>query len=76
MLYRSKFFQIDSNGNGIADTYDSNVNGYVVTNFSATKNFKKTFSLQIGADNLFNYTDKNIPTLPGTTQYIKINYQF
>ncbi|WOI21815.1 TonB-dependent receptor plug domain-containing protein [Nonlabens ulvanivorans] len=77
MLYRSKYAQFDTNGNGLIDTYDTSfIDGYVTTNVAASKTFYKDFNLQIGANNLLDYTDQNIPTLPGIQGYIRLNYNF
>lgn len=77
LLYRSKYAQFDTNGNGLIDTYDTSfIDGYVTTNIAASKTFYEDFTLQIGANNLLDYTDDNIPTLPGIQGYVKLNYQF
>ncbi len=77
VLYRSKYAQFDTNGNGLIDSYDSSfIDGYVTTNVSASKTFYDDFTLQLGANNLLDYTDTNIPTQPGIQGYLKINYQF
>lgn len=77
LLYRSKYAQFDTNGNGLIDTYDTSfIDGYVTTNIAASKTFYEDFTLQVGANNLLDYTDNNIPTLPGIQGYIKLNYQF
>jgi hypothetical protein len=77
LLYRSKYAQFDTNGNGLIDIYDTSfINGFVTTNIAATKTFYTDFDLQIGANNLLDYTDNNIPTLPGIQGYIRLNYQF
>ena len=77
LLYRSKYAQFDTNGNDIIDIYDSSfVDGYVTTNIAASKIFFEDFTLQVGANNLFDYRDTNIPTLTGIQGYIKLNYQF
>lgn len=77
LLYRSKYAQFDTNGNGLIDTYDTSfIDGYVITNIAASKTFYEDFTLQVGANNLLDYTDNNIPTLPGIQGYIKLNYQF
>lgn len=77
LLYRSKYALFDTNGNGLIDRYDTSfVDGFVTTNVSATKTFFKDFTLQIGANNLFDYRDTNIPNLPGIQAYTRINYQF
>ncbi len=77
LLYRSKYAQFDTNGNGVIDSYDTSfVNGFVTTNVAASKPFFKDFNLQIGANNLLDYTDENIPSLPGIQGYARINYKF
>ncbi len=77
LLYRSKYALFDTNGNGLVDTYDTSfVDGFVTANISASKTFYEDFSLQVGANNLLDYTDRNIPNLPGIQGYIKLNYNF
>ncbi|WP_244548179.1 TonB-dependent receptor plug domain-containing protein [Aquimarina spongiae] len=77
LIYRSKYALFDTNGNGLIDDYDTSfVDGFVTTNVSATKTFFKNFDLQIGANNLFDYTDAAIPTLPGIQLYSRLNYNF
>lgn len=77
LLYRSKYAQFDTNGNGLIDTYDTSfINGYVTTNIAASKTFYEDFTLQVGANNLLDYTDDDIPTLPGIQGYVKLNYNF
>ncbi len=79
LLYRSKYGLFDTNGNGIIDDYDlpdSFVNAFVTANIAATKNFCKNFDLQIGANNLFDFTDGNIPTQPGIQLFARLNYKF
>jgi len=76
-LYRSKYALFDTNGNGLIDIYDTSfVDGFITTNIAVSKAFYKDYTLQVGANNLFDYTDENIPTLPGIQGYIKFNYQF
>ncbi len=77
LLYRSKYGQFDTNGNNIIDNYDTSfVDGFVTTNIAASKTFYDDFTLQAGANNLFDHTDANIPALPGIQAFIKLNYQF
>lgn len=76
--YRSKYGLYDGNGNGILDTYDTSfVNGYALVNLTLNKSFSDRYDLQIGANNLFDYTDStNIPGLPGIQFFIKLNIHF
>tara|TARA_R110002033_G_scaffold1117_1_gene10371 strand:- start:13068 stop:15185 length:2118 start_codon:yes stop_codon:yes gene_type:complete len=77
LLYRSKYAQFDTNGNGLIDNYDSSfIDGFVTVNAAASKTFYNNFTLQVGANNLLDYTDNNIPTMPGIQGYVKLNYQF
>lgn len=77
VLYRSKYAQFDTNGNGLIDTYDSSfIDGFMTVNAAASKIFYNDFTLQVGANNLLDYTDNNIPTMPGIQGYVKLNYQF
>jgi outer membrane receptor for ferrienterochelin and colicins len=77
LLYRSKYAQFDTNGNGLIDTYDTSlVNGFATVNFAASKQFFNDFRLQIGANNLLDYTDTNIPSMPGIQGFVKLDYQF
>ncbi len=77
LLYRSKYAQFDTNGNGLIDSYDNSfIDGYITTNIAASKTFSKDFNVQVGANNLLDYRDENIPALPGIQGYVKINYQF
>lgn len=76
--YRSTYGLFDSNGNAILDHFDTSfVTGYALVNLVASKTFLDAYTLQIGANNLFNYTDiNNIPGLAGTQAYVKLNIQF
>ncbi len=77
LLYRSKYAQFDTNGNTLIDTYDSSfIDGFMTANIAVSKTFYEDFTFQIGANNLFDYTDTNIPTIPGIQGYLKLNYQF
>lgn len=77
LLYRSKYAQFDTNGNGLVDIYDTSfVDGFVTTNIAASKTFYEDWTLQIGANNLLDYTDNNIPSQPGFQGYVRLNYQF
>lgn len=77
LLYRSRYAQFDTNGNGLIDRYDNSfVNGYLTANIAASKTLYKAFTLQVGANNFLDHTDENIPSLPGIQGYLKLNYQF
>jgi len=77
VLYRSKYAQYDTNGNDLIDNYDTSfIDGFVTVNVAVSKTFYSDFTLQVGANNLLDYTDNNIPTMPGIQGYLKLNYQF
>ncbi|WP_405381968.1 TonB-dependent receptor plug domain-containing protein [Maribacter sp. LLG6340-A2] len=77
VLYRSKYAQYDTNGNGLIDSFDTSfIDGFVTINAAISKIFYSDFTLQVGANNLLDYTDNNIPTMPGIQAFIKLNYQF
>ncbi len=76
--YRSKYGLFDGNGNGILDDFDTSfVDGYAQANVAINKTFHDDYTLQIGANNLLDYTDReNIPNLPGIQGFVKLNIQF
>ena len=77
LLYRSKYGQFDTNGNIILDSFDDSfVDGFVTANIAATKQFGEHFDLQVGANNLLDYRDNNIPNLPGIQLFTRLNYNF
>lgn len=77
IFYRSNYGIFDSNNNSILDKYDDFVEGYFLTNLALNKDFKYKISLQIGINNVLDYTDKkNIPNLPGRQYFARIQYHF
>lgn len=67
----------DRNNNGVLDVYDTFVEGYALVNISAAKSFRQGIRLQLGIDNLFDYTDKiYIPNIPGRLVYASVGYSF
>jgi outer membrane receptor for ferrienterochelin and colicins len=67
----------DSNSNSIIDKYDRLVKGYGLLNIGIQRDCSHWWDIQLGADNLLNYTDPiNQPTLIGRTAYIKMNFKF
>lgn len=74
LTYRSKYGLLDSNGNNYLDVYDDFVEAYSILDFSINKTFYTNYSLNIGIDNLFNFTDpQNISNIPGRIIYAKLN---
>lgn len=77
VFYRGRYGLFDSNDNAILDRYDNFVKAHFLTNLAATKDFSNGLSVQIGANNLFNYTDKaNITNLPGIRLFGRVSYHF
>lgn len=77
VVYRSRWTTTDTDGNGLFNTNDAFAKGYVQLNAAAGYEFKKGLSIQVGTDNLLNYTDViNLPNLPGRTFYLTVSYQF
>ncbi|HEX5625116.1 MAG TPA: TonB-dependent receptor, partial [Saprospiraceae bacterium] len=66
----------DVNGNSVLDRFDRFVEGYAVCNLSVSRNFKDVLRIQLGSDNLFDYTDPvHIPALFGRNLYVNIHYK-
>jgi outer membrane receptor for ferrienterochelin and colicins len=65
----------DRNNNAILDVYDHFVSGYALTNVSIAKTLRNVLRIQLGIDNVFDYTDPiTIPNLPGRLSYVSISY--
>ncbi len=72
-IYRGKYGFGDLNGNLILDAPDEYVKGYWVGNISLGKNLTSWMNLQIGIDNIFNYTNATyIPSMPGRLYYTSV----
>ncbi|PKQ62955.1 TonB-dependent receptor domain-containing protein [Raineya orbicola] len=77
VFYRSRYGLFDSNANGIFDDYDSFVKGYCLFNVAISKEFQQKLLCQIGANNLFNFTDaENISNLAGRQLFFKMQFSF
>lgn len=77
VIYRSKFGLLDTNGNQILDNYDDFVNEYFITNLTLSKSFKKNFILQVGANNLFDFTNpREISNIQGRQIFGKLQFNF
>jgi outer membrane receptor for ferrienterochelin and colicins len=65
----------DINNNSILDVYDDFVDDYAVVNISVAKSIKEIVRIQMGVDNLFDYTDPVvIPNLPGRLIYTSVSF--
>jgi len=75
--YRSKWAVTDIDGNGLFNTNDEFAKGFVQVNTAVGKTFNNSLRLQLGCDNLFDYTDiNNLPNFPGRRFYTSIAYNF
>jgi outer membrane receptor for ferrienterochelin and colicins len=74
-LYKSKWFVTDTDGNGIFNTNDAHANGFVQLNATLGLPISKNLSVQLGCNNLLNYSDPvNMPNFMGRAGFISINY--
>lgn len=77
MIYRSKWYVADADGNGLYNLQDESANGYLMANLSAGKKINQQYRIQIGIDNLMNYQDRlYLPNLQGRMIYTQFNYIF
>jgi outer membrane receptor for ferrienterochelin and colicins len=77
VFYRSKYGMYDTNGNQILDKYDTFVADYFTANLSASKSITDKLVFQVGAANLFDYTDPSqIPNLSGRQLFARIQFNF
>ncbi len=77
LIYRSRWYVADADGNGLYNRQDESADGYLLANLSAGKNINKHVTIQAGIDNLMNYQDKlYLPNLPGRMIYTTFHYTF
>ena len=76
-IYRGKYGFGDVNGNLILDDASEYVKGYWLVNLSAGKNITSWLNLQVGVDNVFNYTNPAyISSIPGRLYYTAVRINF
>jgi len=76
-VYRSKYGIADSNGNGYLDNYDDFVSGYAIWDIAFNKTIHDNYTLGLGVDNLFDFTDpQNISNIAGRIIYGNLTIQF
>lgn len=76
-IYRGKYGFGDINGNLILDDEAEYVKGYWLANASVGKNIMSWINVQVGIDNLFDYTNPTyISTMPGRLYYTTIQINF
>jgi outer membrane receptor for ferrienterochelin and colicins len=74
-IYRGKFGFMDVNGNNIIDDNREMTPGYWLLNLASSKAISKAFRLQIGVEDILNYTNVvQLPNIAGRTFFININY--
>ncbi|MEC5142117.1 TonB-dependent receptor [Chitinophaga sp. 180180018-2] len=75
--YRSRYGFDDANGNRYIDRYDTYVKGYCLLFASVEKKlFNKHLSIQLTADNVFDYTDMLMPAQPGRIMMAGFSWRF
>jgi outer membrane receptor for ferrienterochelin and colicins len=75
--YRSKSGYTDANNNNFLDRYDIFVKSYVLTYASIEKKLiHNHLSVQVTADNLFDYTDMLMPGQPGRQILAGVTWRF
>lgn len=77
VIGKSKYGYVDKNGNGILDNDNEYAPGYVLWNSAVSKKILSNVSLQLGVDNIFDYTNPDLtPQFPGRIIYSTINLSF
>ena len=72
-VYRSQYGLFDTNGNNYLDIYDEFVDGFVTWDISLSKRILKFAKINVGVDNLLNYTNPaQISSLPGRLYYLTL----
>lgn len=69
-ILRGKYGLFDSNGNGYVDDAEHEP-GYQVWNAALSRELFDKFTVQAGVDNLLDYTNINVPYLPGRLWYVQ-----
>jgi outer membrane receptor for ferrienterochelin and colicins len=73
-VYRGQFGFMDKNGNNIIDNAAEMTEGYWMLNFATSKTIGSHLRVQIGAENLLDYTNAvQLSNIPGRTYFINLN---
>lgn len=73
-VYRGAFGFMDKNGNNIIDNESELTPGYWMLNLAASKTIGSHLRVQIGAENLLDYTNPvQLSNIPGRTYFINLN---
>ncbi|MEL6122360.1 MAG: TonB-dependent receptor [Bacteroidota bacterium] len=74
--YRSSFGLFDTNSNGVLDSYDDLVSGYMVWDLTINKNLGDDTRLAVGVDNALDFTNAQfIPNIPGRLFYTSVQFK-
>lgn len=74
--YRGRFGFSDVNGNNILDDDREFASGYVMLNATLSKTLIHGIDIQVGSENILNYTDKlTMPGMSGRTYFINCNFK-
>ncbi len=85
VIYRSRFGLTDRNGNSFLDEFDNSfIEGFTLINLSFGKTFFKHYQVQVGANNLLDFTGTNpfsapenqIAVNPGIQIFGRLNFHF
>lgn len=71
-ILRGSYGLFDENGNGFADDGEEEP-GYMVWNIASSKTITSQITLQLGVDNVLDYTDINQPYLSGRLLYGQVS---
>ena len=75
--YISSYATKDSNDNGVYDTYDEEVKGYILHDFGITYKLTNTKIIQLGCNNILDFTNpQNISNISGRIFYINFKTNF
>lgn len=73
--YRGPYGYKDINGNGIIDDSRELASDFTNINFAITKKLLSTLTMQMGIDNITNYTNPiEMPNIAGRLYFVNINY--
>jgi len=74
-IYRGRYGYADLNNSTILDDDSEYIDGYATFNVSVSKTFKEILRLQVGCDNLFDFTDPQyIAALPGRLLWVSAGF--
>ncbi|MBN1187971.1 MAG: TonB-dependent receptor [Bacteroidales bacterium] len=76
VVYKGRYGEGDSNGNGILDIDSEYTPGYYIWYAGISKRLMDSFVIKTGVDNIFNYTNLNRTRIPGRILYFGIVYEF